>query len=121
MLGVEVGERAGVLPVVPDLSKNTGIDVAHENLPNCVKAVCDVQAEDLAVVFEGMSTQGLVVVVIKVEGLADEVQTVKVMHALNIDDETAAMLRTDLDVGISETAGNSVFIRDDTRSIVDTE
>ncbi len=37
-------------------------------------------------------------------------QTVKVMHALNIDDETAAMLRTDLDVGISETAGNSIFV-----------
>jgi hypothetical protein len=32
-----------------------------------------VQAEDFAFVLEGMSTQGLVVVVIEVERLADEV------------------------------------------------
>lgn len=40
VLGVEVGECAGVLSIVPDLSKNTGIDVAHENLADRVKAVC---------------------------------------------------------------------------------
>jgi hypothetical protein len=32
-----------------------------------------VQAEDFAVVLEGMPTEGLVVIVIEVEGLADEV------------------------------------------------
>lgn len=39
------------------------------------------------------------------------------MHALNIDNEAAAMLGVDLNVGVSETTGNSIFIRDNTRSI----
>jgi hypothetical protein len=32
------------------------------------------------------------------------------MHALNVDDETAAMLRTDLDMGIGEATGDSIFV-----------
>ena len=80
-----------------------------------------------------MSTHVLVMIVIKVETLADEIllksanvailwrahtyQAMKMMHALDIDDETTTMFGTDLNMGISETAGNAFFIRDNTRSV----
>ena len=73
-----------------------------------------------------MSTHMLVMIVIKVETLTDEVllksanivilwivytyQAMKMMHALDIDDETTTMFGTDLDVGFSETTGNAFFI-----------
>jgi hypothetical protein len=41
----------------------------------------------------------------------------KMMHALDIDDKTAAMFRIDLNVSISKATGNAILVRDDTRSI----
>lgn len=40
VLGVEVGERARVFLVVPDLPKDGGIDVTHENLADGIKTMC---------------------------------------------------------------------------------
>jgi hypothetical protein len=58
-----------------------------------------------------------VVIVIKVQTLTDEVQAMKVVHALNVDNEAATMFGADLNVSISEAAGNAILIRDNTRSI----
>lgn len=41
----------------------------------------------------------------------------EMMHALDIDDETAAMFGIDLNVSISEATGNAVLVRYDTRPI----
>ena len=80
-----------------------------------------------------MSAHVLVVIIIEVETFTDEVllksanlailwisytyQAMKMMHALDIDDETTTMFGTDLNVGISETTSNSFFIRDNTRPV----
>jgi len=72
-------------------------------------------------------------IIVKVKTLADEVlrksaniviiwrvctyQAMKMMHALNIDDKATTMLGADLNVRISETTGNAIFIRDNTRSV----
>ena len=80
-----------------------------------------------------MSTHVLVMIVIEVETLADEIllksenmvilqrlctyQAMKMMHSLDIDDETTTMFGIDLNVGIGKTTGNAFFIRDNTRSI----
>lgn len=39
------------------------------------------------------------------------------MHALNIDNEAAAMLGIDLNMGVSKTTGDAVFVRDNTGSV----
>lgn len=41
----------------------------------------------------------------------------KMMHALDIDNETTTMFGTDLNVSISEATGNAFFIRDNARSV----
>jgi hypothetical protein len=37
-------------------------------------------------------------------------QTMKMMHALDIDDETAAMFGIDLNVSISQATGNAILV-----------
>lgn len=71
MLGIEIDKRTRVLTKCPYLSQHAHIDRTHELLAQDVEAVRNVKADDVVSVGESAGTEGVVVVVVVVEGLAE--------------------------------------------------
>ena len=76
MLGIEVDKRLRPLlriGLIPYLAQHARVDLTHQLLADDVHTVRDVQADDGFGVDEGACAEGGVVVMVKVEGLAEEV------------------------------------------------
>jgi hypothetical protein len=89
---VKVWERRWLIRVDPDLAKHARVDIAHQDLANRIQAVSDVASQYVLFVLERVHSQLFVVVIIKVQCLANQVQAVKVMKALHVGKESSAVL-----------------------------
>lgn len=69
MLGIEVNKRIRILTKRPHLPQHAHINRTHELLAQDVKAVRNVEPDDVVIVREGSEAQGMIVVVVVVEGL----------------------------------------------------
>lgn len=73
MFGIEVNERIRILTKRPHLSQHAHINHAHELLAQNVEAVRNVKPDDVVLVRECTFAESVVVVIVVVEGLAQQV------------------------------------------------
>ena len=98
VLRVEIHESFWCFRIPPNLTQDTGIWHTHQLLANDVHTVRDMETNDIVVILEGSFTLGFVVIIVEVQGLAEEVQAVKMVQTFDVCGKPTAIFRIDLDL-----------------------